>query len=60
MLLAEQGKLPLHFIYPAGTYTCPATLLNKCELHFKDWPKHYLLSGASKGLVLFAPLPFFA
>ena len=29
--LAEPGKLPLKFTGPAGTFTCPATLLNKGE-----------------------------
>ena len=36
LLLAEWGKLPLQFTCPAGTSTCPTTLLNKGELHCED------------------------
>ena len=57
-LLAEQGKLPIKFTCPASTSTCPATLLNKGELHCED-SKHYLPSGASLGLVLLASIRHF-
>ena len=57
-LFCERGKLPLKLTCPACTFTCPPTLLNKEEIGL--CPKHYLLSGASEGLVQLAPLLFFA
>ena len=36
-VLAKGGKLPLKFACPSGTSTCPATLLNKGELHCEDY-----------------------
>ena len=57
-LFSERGKLPLKLTCPAGTSTFPATVLNKGVVRL--CPKHYLLSGASQGLVQLAPLPFFA
>ena len=53
-LFSERGKLPLKLTCPAGTSTCPATLLNNGEIGI--CPKHYLPSGASQGLVQLAPL----
>ena len=35
-LLADRSKLPLKFTCPVSTSTCPATLLNKDELHYED------------------------
>ena len=35
-LLAERGKLPLKFTYPAYTSTCPTTMLNKGELNCRE------------------------
>ena len=35
-LLAELGKLPLKFTCPDGTSPCPATQLNKGNLHFEE------------------------
>ena len=52
-----QDKLPLNLTGPAGSSTCPATLLNKGEIGLS--PKHYLTSGASQGLVKLAQLPCF-
>ena len=49
--------MPLKLTCPAGTSTYPATLLNKDEIGL--CPKHYLPGGASQGLILLAPLPFF-
>ena len=57
-LFPERGKLPLKLTCPAGTSICPATLLNKGEIGL--CPKHYLLIGASHGLVQLAPMPFSA
>ena len=57
-LFSERGKLLLKLTCPAGTSTCPATLLNKGEIGLS--PKHCLLSGASLCLVQLAPLLFFA
>ena len=53
-LFSEWGKLPLKLTCPAGTLTCPATLLHKGEIG------HCLPSGASQCLVQLAPLLFFA
>ena len=53
-LFSERSKLPLKLTCPAGTFTCPATLLSKGEIGI--CPKHYLPSGASQGLVQLAPL----
>ena len=36
IFLAERGKLPLKLTCPVGPSTCPATLVNKGELHCKD------------------------
>ena len=55
--ISERGKLPLKLTCPAGTSTCPAAFLNKGEIGL--CPKHYLPSGASRGLVQLAPLPLF-
>ena len=56
-LFSEPGKLSLKLTCPACTSPCPATLLNKSEIGL--CPKHYLLSGASQGLVQLDPLLFF-
>ena len=56
-IFSEWGKLPVKLTCPAGTSTCPATLLNKGEIGL--CPKHYLPSRASQGFVQLAPLPFF-
>ena len=57
-LFSERGMLASKLTCPAGTSTCPATLLNKGEIGL--YPKHYLPSGACQGLIQLAPLPFFA
>ena len=53
ILLAEQGQQPLKFTCPAGTSTCPATLLNKGEIQCKDFAQNITCRvGLVKGLVL--------
>ena len=51
-LLAKQGKLPLKFTCPVRTSTCPATLLNKGELHCED-PAQNITCRSGKVRVLF-------
>ena len=55
-LLAKRDKLTLRFTCPDDASTCPATVLNKGELHCKDLPKT-LLNGQGK---LVARLLYFA
>ena len=58
--LAEQGKLPLKFTCPAGTSTCPATLLIKGELHCEDSARNITCRAWGKlGFCLDCPIAVF-
>ena len=45
-LSSGRSLLPLKLTCPAGTFICPATLLNKGEIGL--CPKHYLPAGSSR------------
>ena len=48
-LLARAGQAAVKFNCPAGTCTCPATLLNKGQLHCEDSPKTLLAKRGKLG-----------
>ena len=60
--LAKQVKLPLKFTCPAGTSTCPTTLLNKGELHWdsgRTLPKTLLAEPGKLGSCSVCPIAVF-
>ena len=58
-LLAERGKLPLKLTCPAGTYTCPATRLNKGYTS-RTLPKTLLAERGKLGSCSAWPIAVFA